>query len=196
MSVESPPLGKNGKELLAKELSPPHGPLPASCRVSPKPGLFPFSPAPRTSRNPGTWSAPGVATVLLLPGSRGPQRKGFAEGAWQREGAGFWGAWRGAVLAAPGGLQHSPQSFRLFGQDNLVNRWEKVKGWAGGPAPSRAPVHALLPPARGRWERGPALAAASATRGSQSPPLPALRGGARGAGVAAAVSYPVPARKC
>lgn len=136
-------------------------------------------------------------------GERGAaERRGRLSGRLERSLAGA----RGAVQAAARGLHHSRQSFRLFGARQPRPPVGEANRQVG--QPRAAPASGTPTPRASATCQG-ALGARAGARGRSAcrpwapprvPPqplsCPPSPGGARGAGVAAAASYQVPARKC
>ena len=143
-------------ETLAKELSPPHAPHrakaggAAGCLLSQLISLF--SPARPTSPTPRDLVIPTGGPNAGLAGAPRPSEDGASGRARRAERRGRISRGRESRL---GGLPADsnipvkvPGSSR---PDHLAPRSEEGKGVSGSPAPpSGRPLHALLPPARGR----------------------------------------------
>ena len=152
--VESLARRKAVEETLAKELSPPHAPHcenaggAAGCLLSQLISLFsparPTSPMPRSLVTGGPNAGLAGAPRPSEDGARGRARTAERRGRSSR-----------GRESRPWGLPaDSNIPVKVSGSsrpDHLAPRSEKVKGVSGSPAPpSGRPLHALLPPARGR----------------------------------------------
>lgn len=154
--------------------------------------LVPHFPARPTSLTPGS----SVVAALPPPGLAPLEGRGSREGAR----AGDEGQNFGASGTEPRGGRGS-RPLRRPRAPGVPNKVPALRAGpprsqvGGGEGRVREPRGAhsarLGHPPGGRWQRGPGRA--------RAPPegVPrALRGGARGAGVATAASYPIPARRC